>query len=176
MLASHLDAETRYSLIRSEALNVTTELLRTQVNSRLRATDINAMALSASKEWEQSNTRIKNWDWVEGYSAHKFRYPKRFEMALWNADRLIGLSMGRPTYHGIALRLDVVEAAPIDLGDRPPILRSTLLGYEIYGTLINARQIRIMHPVNQEVKSYYETYGYQYVEKGDYLFKDISPL
>jgi hypothetical protein len=33
-----------------------------------------------------------------------------------------------------------------------------------------------MHPVNEEVKSYYETYGYQYVVKGDYLSKDISPL
>jgi hypothetical protein len=94
-------------------------------------------------------------------------------MALWESKRLIGLSMGRPTYQGTALRLDVVEASPTDLGDRPAIFEAVLLGYGIYARLINAKQIRIMNPVNERVKTYYEKYNYKYVAKGDYLVKEI---
>jgi len=173
MLATHMDAEIRYSKIRREALNAASELLSSQNGSSIRLTEINADALNASKEWSSSKTRIKNWNWVEGYTVFKFRYPKRFEMALWESKRLIGLSMGRPTYQGTALRLDVVEASPSDLGDRPSIFETVLLGYGIYARLINAKQIRIMNPVNERVKSYYEKYNYRYVSTGDYLVKEI---
>jgi hypothetical protein len=174
MLATHLDAENRYSIIRREALNITSEMLMAGSHPSIRLTEITVAALNASKEWATSKTRIKNWDWIEGYSAFKFRHPKRFEMALWETSRLIGLSMGRPTYQGTALRLDVVEASPLDLGDRPPIFEAVLLGYGVYARLINAKQIRIMHPVNDKVKSYYEQYNYKYVSTGDYLFREIS--
>lgn len=173
MLATHLDAERRYSQIRREALNAATEILMSGDGTNIVMTEINANALNASKEWTSSKTRIKNWDWVEGYSVFKFRYPKRFEMALWESKKLIGLSMGRPTYQGSALRLDVVEASPTDLGDRPAIFDAVLLGYGIYARLINAKQIRIMNPVNEQVKSYYEKFSYKYVAIGDYLVREI---
>ena len=173
MLATHLDAETRYSKLRKEALNIASEILNKGENGNVRVTEINSQALNASKEWNDSKVRIKDWNWIEGYSAFKFRYPKRFEMALWESSRLIGLSMGRPTYQGEALRLDVVEASPSDLGDRPSIFETVLLGYGIYARLINAKQIRIMNPVNEQVKSYYEKFSYKYVAAGDYLYKEI---
>lgn len=173
MLATHLDAEERYSKLRKEALNVASEILKSGNGPNIRLTEINAQALHASKAWNNSRMRIKDWNWVEGYTAFKFRYPKRFEMALWESSKLIGLSMGRPTYQGTALRLDVVEASPSDLGDRPSIFETVLLGYGIYARLINAKQIRIMNPVNEQVKSYYEKYNYKYVAAGDYLYKEI---
>lgn len=173
MLKTHLDAESRYCQLRREALEITSETLRDD-HSNVRATEIGSDALSASRAWGASTTRIKNWDWVEGYSIFRFRYPKRFEMALWESSRLIGLSMGRPTYQGSALRLDYVEASPIDLGERPAIMEAVLLGYAIYARLINAKSIRIMHPVNERVRSYYEKQKYEYVAKGDYLFKEIT--
>jgi hypothetical protein len=173
MLATHMDAESRYSKIRREALNAASEILMNGSGPNIRLTEITANALSESREWGNSKTRVKNWDWVEGYSVFKFRYPKRFEMALWESSKLVGLSMGRPTYQGTALRLDVVEASPLDLGDRPAIFEAVLLGYGIYARLINAKQIRIMNPVNERVKSYYERYNYKYVANGDYLFKEI---
>lgn len=150
-----------------------TEILMNGNTKNIRLTEIDAKALNASKIWNNSKTRIKDWNWIEGYSAFKFRYPKRFEMALWESSRLIGLSMGRPTYQGAALRLDVVEASPSDLGDRPPIFGSVLIGYGIYARLINAKQIRIMNPVNEQVKEYYEKYSYKYVASGDFLYKEI---
>ena len=100
MLATHFDAEKRYSQIRREALNATSEILKNENGPNISLTGINSDALNASKEWNNSRTRIKNWDWIEGYSVFKSRYPKRFEMALWESKKLIGLSMGRPTYQG----------------------------------------------------------------------------
>jgi hypothetical protein len=173
MLATHQDAENRYSKIRKEALKAASEILSGRGEEKINLTEINANALNASKEWMRSNSRIKNWDWVEGYSVFRFRYPKRFEMALWESSKLIGLSMGRPTYQGTALRLDVVEAAPSDLGERPKIFEAVLIGYGVYARMINAKQIRIMNPVNEQVKSYYEKYRYKYVASGDYLVREI---
>lgn len=94
-------------------------------------------------------------------------------MALWESRQLIGLSLGRPTYQGTALRLDFVEASPLDLGARPAIIEFILLGYEVYARLLNAKQIRIMNPINQTVREYYEKFGYTYVDRGDYLFRSI---
>jgi hypothetical protein len=173
MLATHFDAEKRYSIIRREALAAATEVIQSDGKRLMRLSEIDAKALTACKIWSNSRTRIKNWDWIEGYSMFRFRYPKRFEMALWEADKLVGLSMGRPTYQGSALRLDVVEASPSDLGERSSIFDSVLIAYGIYARLINAKQIRIMHPVNEEVKKYYEKFNYKYVANGDYLYKEI---
>ena len=173
MLATHLDAEKRYSTIRKEALAAATEVVQGAGNNSIRLSEIDAQALLAFRSWEKSRTRVKDWDWIEGYNSFRFRYPKRFEIALWENNNLIGLSMGRPTYQGSALRLDVVEAAPLDIGDRPSIFDSVLVAYGIYARLLNAKQIRIMNPVNKEVISYYEKFGYRYVAGGDYLSKEV---
>jgi hypothetical protein len=169
MLATHMDAEKRYTELRKQALSATMEVL----NNQIFLSGITADALNETKLWDQSQVRIKNWDWIEGYSVFKFRYPKRFEMALWQSNKLIGISMGRPSFNGTAMRLDIVEASPSDLGERPSIFETILMGYGIYARLINAKQIRIMNPVNDAVKSYYESFGYKYVAKGDYLYREV---
>ncbi len=169
MLATHFDAEKRYSELRKQALSATMAVL----DNNIVLSEINSNALSSALLWNKSQVRIKDWDWFEGYSLFKFRYPKRFEMALWHSSKLIGITMGRPTFYGSAMRLDIVEASPSDLGDRPSIFESVLVAYGIYARLINAKQIRIMNPVNDAVKSYYESFGYEYRVKGDYLFKDV---
>lgn len=173
MLATHLDAEGRYSVIRKEALAAATQVVQSGGKALMRLSEIDSKALEAFRSWEKSRTRIKDWDWVEGYSAFRFRYPKRFEMALWEATNLIGLSMGRPTYQGTALRLDIVEASPLDMGERSSIFESVLVAYGIYARLINARQIRIMHPVNKNVIAYYEKFSYRYVSGSDYLYREL---
>jgi len=173
MLATHFDAERRYSAIRKEALAAATEVVQSSGNKSMRLSEIDSKALAAFRSWESSQTRIKDWDWVEGYNTFRFRYPKRFEMALWETNNLVGLSMGRPTYQGTALRLDVVEASPLDLGERSSIFDSVLVAYGIYARLINAKQIRIMHPVNKSVISYYEKFSYKYVSSGDFLYREV---
>ena len=77
---------------------------------------------------------------MDGYTAFKFRYPKRFEIAIWQANQLIPLSMGRPTYRGGSLRLDFVEASPRDLGERPSVFDEVLIAYGIYARMLNAKK------------------------------------
>jgi hypothetical protein len=113
------------------------------------------------------------WDWAAGYSVFRFRHPKRFELAAWEQGTLMALSLGRPTYNGNHLRLDFVEAQPRSLGPRPALFDDVLVAYNVYGRLLNAKQIRIMHPVNAEVRSHYEKYGYVYVAGHDYLSKEL---
>ncbi len=81
--------------------------------------------------------------------------------------------MGRPTYEGQHLRLDFVEARPRELGPRPRLFEEILLAYAVYAKLLGAKQLRIMHPINDFVREYYQSYGYTYVAKQDYLFKDV---
>lgn len=92
---------------------------------------------------------------------------------IWEKQRLIGLSLGRPTYAASALRLDFVEASPLDLGERPSIIEYILLGYDIYARMLNAKQIRIMNPINKTILAYYEKFGYEYYAKGDFLYRSI---
>ncbi len=169
MLATHVDAEQRYEKLRKIALEAAQE----GASNNLKFRTITAAALNATKLWGRSPARRVEWDWLDGYGSFKFRYPKRFEMAIWHHNILISLSLGRPTYQGSALRLDFVEARPRDLGDRPSVFDEVLVAYGIYARMINAKQIRIMHPIGDDVKAYYETFGYRYVAKQDYLFREV---
>lgn len=173
MLATHRDAERRYEILRKEAVEAATETIKAQGVNNIIVQTINSDALNAAKVWGQSEERRVSWDWLEGYSYFKFRYPKRFEMAIWETQKLIGLSLGRPTYEASSLRLDFVEASPLDLGERPAIIEYVLLGYDIYARMINAKQIRIMNPVNKTVLAYYEKFGYEYYARGDFLYRSI---
>lgn len=170
-----MDAEKRYTILREQGLKAAVRIYCELGIDNLKATIIIHEALLSSKQWSQSTTRRYNWDWLDGYGSFRFRYPKRFEMALWQTNDLIGLSMGRPTYNGTALRLDIVEASPSDLAERPSIFPFILVAYNTYARLIHASQLRIMDPVNEQVKQYYESFGYKYVANGDYLFKEVSP-
>lgn len=62
MLASHVDAEIRYSRLRKEALGVASEILKSGAGTGIALTEINAAALNASKAWIASKVRIKDWD------------------------------------------------------------------------------------------------------------------
>jgi len=53
------------------------------------------------------------------------------------------------------------------------VFDEVLVAYGIYARMINARQIRIMHPISDEVKAYYATFGYEYIAKQDYLFREV---
>lgn len=103
----------------------------------------------------------------------KFRHPKRFEMALWQNDKLISLSLGRPTYAGTALRLDFVEASPKELGERVGTMTFVIAGLVAYAHLLKARQIRIMNPINETVRNHYASFGYTCEPKGDYLYREL---
>lgn len=173
MEAKHIPVEQRYSKLRKIAIDTAQRTIQEAGKEHILFTTINNDALNESKKWEESVKRRVGWNWIEGYSVFKLQYPKRFEIAVWYKQKLAALSMGKPCYHGTSLRLEFVEASPRDLGERPAVFELILLAYGIYARFINATQIRIMNPINHEVREYYESFGYKYVAQHDYLYKDI---
>lgn len=169
MRATHKDAEDRYSIIRQSVIDeLNRSFLTGSQNHPLTAKLIDQDALLESKLWSNSKNRLVDWEWQDGYSSFRFRYPKRFEMALWNKSRLVSLSLGRPTYQGTKLRLDFIEANP----DKPKELKvfePTFLAMVGYAEALGARELRIMNPINEEVRAYYERFGFDYVRSGHYL-------
>jgi hypothetical protein len=163
-------AESRYTELRNIALMA----VRADLKAKgLVATTITTEALREIESWGKSKTRPYDWDW-RAERAHFFcRYPKRFEIALWQSNKVIAVSLGRPTFNSTGMRLDVVEGRPKDLEDRPPIIKEILFAYEVYARLLGANHIRIMKPANEELKAFYQGLGYAYIEKYNYLTKEI---
>lgn len=169
MQATHRDAEERYTRIRQAVLDEVNKDLMGSKHQGLRARLIEQSALMQSGRWGNSARRRVDWSWVEGYSLFKFRHPKRFEMALWQGHNLISLSLGRPTYNGTKLRLDFIEGNP-EKPDGVKVFEYTFLAMVGYAQMLGADELRVMNPINKDVKRYYESFGLSYVAKGDYLF------
>jgi hypothetical protein len=170
MLATHTDAEQRYSVLRKDALRASEGVLK-QDYPDLRLTTIDTMTLNAARQWEKYPNRKVDWDWLGHYPAFRFRYPKRFEVAVWYKKKLNCLSLGRPTYTGTALRLDFIEGSPAKR--EIAVFEVVITAMLTYGKMLGASEIRVMHPINEQVKSYYASHGFTYLKHGDYLFRRL---
>lgn len=169
MKATHRDAEQRYTTYRKAVIDEVNKDFISQKESLYKATLIDNEALIKSVRWEQSPKRRVDWDWINGYSTFKFRYPKRFEMALWYKNKLASLSLGRPTYNGHSLRLDYIEGSP-EKSENVKVFEPTLIAMIAYAEAIGANELRVMNPINTAVRQHYERFGLQYIADGDYLF------
>jgi len=172
MLATHLDAERRYNEIRKMALRAISSQVPQGLSLGFKLID--KTALTASRQWALSSERLVDWNWVEGYNSFKFRYPKRFELALWHKGKLVSLSLGRPTYAGTSLRLDVIEGSPEEREIK--VFPAVIAAMAVYASALGADEIRVMNPINESVKDYYANEGFTYVKKGNYLYKKLSGL
>lgn len=172
MLATHRDAEERYTHIRKAVIEQVNSDFANRGERSNNARLIDNMALSQTKGWASSPKRRVDWDWIEGYNAFKFRYPKRFEMALWHNGKLASLTLGRPTYTGARMRLDFIEASPVKPQDLK-VFEISLFAIAIYAQALGAHELRVMNPVNDYVRNYYARFGLIYVPSGDYLYATL---
>ncbi len=164
MQATHLDAERRYEIYRSESRQQAEIALPQKFKGTIKLGGIDSRSLARAKAWEASDKREVDWNWTKGYNVYSSRYPKRFELSIWKSDVLCGLSIGRPSYNGSRLRLDFVERAPENCPIRGQVMQINLVAAEAYALRIGAEELRIMHPSNQELVNYYSRYGYKYVK------------
>ena len=58
-------------------------------------------------------------------------------------------------------------------GNRTAVVAHIPMAYGVYAHLLDAKEVRIMHPINDEVRDYYAAFGYTYVAGKDYLFKQV---
>ncbi len=155
--------EERYNEYRKESLRIASEVLSlNKTGISLKLVDTNTYR--AFQQWSSDPQRKKDWDWAYTFQYWKLNYPKRFEAAAWKNGKLVGLSLGRPTYASTGLRLDFIEKAPeSDI----QLLDATYIALRAYATAIGANHIKIMHPVNEAVRDYYVSKGFAYDRKND---------
>ncbi|MFV1872121.1 MAG: hypothetical protein ACMZ64_02175 [Oleiphilus sp.] len=169
MQATHRDAEERYTIIRKAVLDELNKEFYSSNQLNLKAKLIDSIALAQSERWNLSSRRKVDWEWFEGYKAFKYRHPKRFEMALFHNNTLASLSLGRPSYQGTKLRLDFIEGNP-DKPSNVKVFEPTFLAMVGYAHALGAKELRIMNPINGDVRRYYERFGFAYTNKDDYLY------
>lgn len=71
--------------------------------------------------------------------------------------------------HGSEFRLGFIEANP----EKPSGVRAfqaTFLAMAGYANSLGADELRVMNPINDEVREYYERYGFTYVARRNFLF------
>lgn len=86
-------------------------------------------------------------------------------------NELMSLSVGRPSFSAAKMRLDIIEGAP-SRNKTIKVFPLMLGAYYIYAKLLNADEVRVMNPVNENVRNYYIRQGSIYVKNGDYcVFK-----
>jgi hypothetical protein len=153
MKASHLGAINKYDQYRSEARAIAKESLPSSLK-RLSLEKIDHKALAAFRTWQYLPERKVNWDWTFS-SRYCIRYPKAFDLSVWNGNTLLSLTLGRPTYKGTSIRMDFIESLPKHTIYTGELFSVSLLAYQTYGRLIGAEYIRIIEPTNEKLINFY---------------------
>jgi len=161
------ELERRYTELRKQSIQMANQVLRMPDVS---LTLVDSASYAAFERWQNHPDRKVDWDWPTSWQAWKLNYPKRFECATWKGSRLIGFAMGRPTYHATGLRLDYIEKSPTAT---EPHLDLTYLALYTYATLLGATHVKIMNPINREVRDYYEQKGFIYDLKSNSCIRRI---
>lgn len=148
------------------------------IKGDVQLTGIDFRARAKATEWNNSPVRrpeIK-LSWVDTARKYERTVPKRFELAIWHRNLfLCGLALGKPTWSGNKLRLDLIEGSPEKNSLSGLITQITLVALETYADSIGATQIRIMNPINEKVRSHYlnNEFGFAYNQRGDYCYRDL---
>ncbi|HHG3232839.1 TPA: hypothetical protein ACPVXW_004486 [Vibrio parahaemolyticus] len=181
MNPQHANTEQEYQNIRSQVLKDANSIINERGSSLVNFRNIDSLALAKAEIWEQSIERHDDasWSWTKGFRSYAFRHPKRLDLAIWFAKaQLCGLSIGKPSNNGSKMTLDIIEAAPTSHPLKRQIVKLSIGVFETYADRIGAKQLRIMRPVNKDVISYYELYGFTAVKGSgknfpDYLWRNL---
>lgn len=163
MLATHLNAEDRYETYRSEVRKYVKNALPYSDSRNIILSGINIKALQQSRLWALIPERQVDFNWENDHRIFMKRHPKRFELAIWYQNKLESLALGRPSYGGSRVRLELIERVATNSMLKGKAFAITELALIAYANLIGAEEIRIMQPVNESVKNYYINKGYSYV-------------
>lgn len=156
-------AEQAYRTIGAKARETATVRLRSLVGSEADMRPIDATALAAwQSQWHPFNDRFPpdgGWDWPQVFERYR-REVKRFDVSVWHADRLCGLSIGK--FASTAVQLDVIEGAPTP--DHP--LKGNILPLILEATanaaqLSGRREIKLMEPTKGMIERYITTFGFR---------------
>ncbi|MEY4591013.1 MAG: hypothetical protein RL497_3089 [Pseudomonadota bacterium] len=162
MRTSHALAANKYEEYRKKARSISTDVLPDYLRQATKLKSIDSSALAAASVWADDPARHVNWDWIFA-NRYTFRHPNAFDLSVWVGNTLCSLSLGRPSHNGKFMRLDYLEKAPSQCPFSSDMVGITLVAYQTYATLIGAKQLRIIDPINDKVlKSYLRHGGFSY--------------
>ena len=162
------DLEYRYGKLRRQSIELANQAL---ITPNVKLSLVDSQAYTAFERWEFHPDRKVDWDWPGSWGIWKKNFPKRFECATWNNDKLIGFAMGRPTYQATGLRLDFIEKSPEATESH---LDLSYLALYAYATLLGANHVKIMNPINKDVRDYYVSKGFKYDQKSNSCIRRIT--
>ncbi len=132
-------------------------------SENIRLSDLDFKAINQSRLWESIPERKVDFNWDNDYKIFKKRYPKRFELAIWYQGRLESLSLGRPSFNNSRVRLELIERVAVNSMLKGRAFLITELALIAYANLLGAGEVRIMSPINHDVRDFYIRRGYNYV-------------
>ncbi|MCW8875492.1 MAG: hypothetical protein OQK04_01065 [Kangiellaceae bacterium] len=126
------------------------------------------------KRWQTSGSRRVVWDWKDVIQTYRPK-PKRFELSIWHRDINLGdAAIGKPTCSGGKLRLDFIESSPLGTNLDGLIADIVIRAGITYAEAIGATQLRIMNPVNEQVKEHYLSKpGFRFDSHSNFCFRDL---
>ncbi len=163
MLATHLNAEEKYEAYRDEVRKYVKNALPYSESKNINLSGINIKALQQSRLWALIPERKVDFNWENDHRIFMKRYPKRFELAVWYQNKLESLALGRPSYNGSRVRLELIERVAVNSMLKGKAFAITELALIAYANLLGADEVRIMQPINENVRNYYINKGYSYI-------------
>lgn len=171
---SHQRTDLTYAQLREQSRAQAISKMPLRLQESVELEDITARSIAQLSRWETHPDRRVMWSWPQWTSRYAAIYPKRFELAIWFHSMLCSASLGRPTWGAGKLRLDMIESSPEKTPLTGNTAQLTVIAAEAYALSIGAQQVRIMNPINNKVRSHYESLGYLYFGgKSDYCTKDL---
>lgn len=162
MNTEHRQAHDKYEVFRREARVEAVNSISRKTGIKVHLDSISAKELAIAKTWEYHEGRHPDfgYDWNKNVSKYVRRHPKHFDLSIHCHGILCGLSIGKPTWAGEKMRIDVIEGAPYNHPLKSNIVSVTVVAFTAYAKLIGADQIRIMEPINDGVTALYERHGF----------------
>ena len=128
------------------------------------ATPISHSDCVLADSWAKEDPRGRNdWFWTVEYPSYQKLF-KRFDIAFKQNNKLVSLSYGIPTAHKTGLKVNLIESTPFKadkLGERG--FEQIAYAAQVYAAMLGADEIRIMKPTSERTRSYYCSYGFEYV-------------
>jgi hypothetical protein len=165
------DAHVRYARRRAAAYDHTIERFRplwprlglAAGLDALRLTGIDGHAVNAWRfTWPESPYADANFPW-DRIARHAWRYPRRFDLAIWYADALCGLCLGKPSEgpDNLTIRLLEGKYGPHPLKGAVALIATVTA--ERYAAVLGKRLLKIKNASPGAI-SRYEALGFSLAE------------
>ncbi|ALY66745.1 TPA: N-acetyltransferase [Pseudomonas aeruginosa] len=160
----------RYQAYRSQARNLSTELIRGQPDLlregidplQVRFEPITNEAIEASLLWGEES-ELYPWEDVPSWMA---KDRKGFDLSLWYGPELCGLCYATPKQSSICIKIILLEGKP-DCSHplKGEVASLALLAIEYYARMIKCTEIEVQAP-EPLVVPWYQELGFDYTENG----------